>query len=243
MKFKIRYPGRKYWKLPLSFLLLPCFKLTAKMEDELTPLIGESLSPLTRTKRIQKSLAKHLESNRVHLCAFSQLLFSGSNDPNSILSWMNALSVVIGLTTLDALFVLSDLSYDFLKDPKCICNPSLCPSEDPDFLEWFEFASIIITGNSPVNFTSFEAWRIEFITDCFRIIESNTLGLFLTEIPLALFAFGSKYYTTVEHAWCELFSNSSILFSRSISKITNPRKTFLSFLFPLKTQYISSTLW
>lgn len=92
--------------------------------------------------------------------------------------------LVIALTTLDAFFVLCDIAYDFLKDQRCICTDS-CPV-DPPVLEIFSLLSLGITCGSARRRRDGE-----------RGADYCPPALFLIEIPLSLYCFGSQHYTSV----------------------------------------------
>lgn len=139
--------------------------------SETLPLLAEGggearYTAETRAQRhrLAAAVASRLESKSWHWSAFSGYL------EYEQLNLTLFCSAIIALTTLDAIFVLSDLStnvpavfaprptveiqlidneyvgYDFLKDPRCLCTDS-CP-EDPKILEVFELLSISITGRS-----------------------------------------------------------------------------------------------
>ncbi|KAM0754859.1 hypothetical protein T439DRAFT_321914 [Meredithblackwellia eburnea MCA 4105] len=86
---------------------------------------------------------------------------------------------VIFLTALDGCFTLTDIGYDFVKDPICLCDNS-CPP-DPQILGVFSSISSCITG------------------------------LFVAELPITVFAFGSGYYLSDRHRWMHLFDAFVIL--------------------------------
>ncbi|KAM0747140.1 hypothetical protein T439DRAFT_328910 [Meredithblackwellia eburnea MCA 4105] len=70
-------------------------------------------------RNLKERLAEKLESRRAH--------------------W-----AVVFLTSLDAIFVLCDIGFDFLKDQRCICDDSC--AEDPAILEVFAWFSLVITS-------------------------------------------------------------------------------------------------
>lgn len=156
-------------------------------DEERLPLTSAPAAPGSRGAKWKHEIAELLESAEFHWSASGYS--RETNQGKLTFPPPSGQAAIIGLTSADALFVIAEVSWDLFMEDKC--SPEA--REEPPIIHMCALLSLIVTCErlhlSPTSFNSSDQTR------------RAHAGCFTLEIPLAIFAFGLRYYKRLLHAF------------------------------------------